>query len=78
LESISKFVGNVFYLVTNDPVALLSLIENGPTFVFIGLVTFGGAIAPTKNGLPPVFVVLHPLVVLLFQLKLVQLLSWLI
>jgi len=73
LESISKFVDNVYDLVTNDPISFLSLIENGPAFVFIGLVTFGGPTTPTKNDLPLVFVVLHPLVVLLFQLKIVQL-----
>ncbi len=56
MESISRFVDNVFDLVTNDSVALLSLTENAPTFVFVGLVTFGGPIALTKNGLPLVFI----------------------
>jgi hypothetical protein len=78
LESISKLVDNVFYLATNDLVALLSLIKNGPTLVFVGLVTFAGLATPTKNGLTLSLLVLHPLVVLLLQSKIIQLLSWLI
>ncbi len=56
MESISRLVDNVFYIATDDLIALLLLIENGSTLVFVGLVTFGDFAMLTKNGLAPVFV----------------------
>jgi hypothetical protein len=37
-----NFVDNVLDLATNDPITFLSLIENVPPFVFLGLVAYGG------------------------------------
>ncbi len=46
----------VFYVITNDPAAFLSLVKNGRAPIFLGLTTSGGPIAQAENGWPFVFI----------------------
>jgi hypothetical protein len=39
-----------FNVITNDPIAFLSLAENGRALIFVGFTTSSGPIALVENG----------------------------